>query len=214
MQDLQVLSKRIPSPLQLFLLSLTVNTPLRVQEWQSQLESHPYQEFTQYILRVSRLVFNTPTGAKHNMQSALENPNVVQRYLAKVRQLGRLVGPFAIGSLPLHVNRLGVIPKPHQPGKWRLIVDISSPQGHSINDCIEPQVCSLSYVSIDDAVTNVMRMGKGTLLAKLDLESAYRIIPVHPNDTYLLSMEWKGSWYVDTALPFGLQSVPNLHSAG
>ena len=36
----------------------------------------------------------------------------------------------------VHVSRFGVILKTHQPGKWRLITDLSHPQGHSINDGI------------------------------------------------------------------------------
>lgn len=40
--------------------------------------------------------------------------------------------------------------------------------------------------------------GRG--LAKQDIESAYRIIPVHPDDRPLLGMRWKVT-YVDTALP-------------
>ena len=51
------------------------------------------------------------------------------------------------------------------------------------------------------------------LLAKLDIESAYWIIPVHPDDRPLLGMVWKGSLYVDTALPFGLRSSPKLFNA-
>ena len=29
-------------------------------------------------------------------------------------------------SASIHISRFGVIPKPHQPGKWRLITDLSS----------------------------------------------------------------------------------------
>ena len=34
------------------------------------------------------------------------------------------------------MSRFGVISKPHQPGKWRLITDLSSPKGASVNDGI------------------------------------------------------------------------------
>ena len=34
----------------------------------------------------------------------------------------------------IHISRLGVIPKNHKPDKWRLIVDLSYPTGHSVND--------------------------------------------------------------------------------
>lgn len=36
----------------------------------------------------------------------------------------------------VHTSRIGVIPKKHQPGKFRLIVDLSSPRGKSVNDRI------------------------------------------------------------------------------
>ena len=53
-----------------------------------------------------------------------------------------------------------------------------------------------------------------TMLAKLDLQSPYRIIPVHPQDCHLLGMQFDGNLYVDTALPFGLRfSTQNLQSA-
>ena len=53
----------------------------------------------------------------------------------------------------------------------------------------------------DDAVHNITQLGRGAELAKLDLESAYRIILVHPDVRHLFGMEWQGAWYVDTALP-------------
>ena len=95
----------------------------------------------------------------------------------------------------------GVIPKPHKPGKWRLITDLSSPKGASVNDRINSRFCSLS---IDDAVRMVQRLGRGSVLAKFDLEAAYRIIPVHPQDRLLLYMIWQGELFADGALPFGL----------
>ena len=92
----------------------------------------------------------------------------------------------------VHVNRFGVIPKPHhQLGKWRLIVDLSDPSGGSVNDGVDPILCSFAYKTVDDAMRIILHKGKGTLLAKLDLESAYRILPVHP-DNRPLSWGWNG----------------------
>ena len=98
-----------------------------------------------------------------------------------------------------------VIPKPHQPGKWRMIVDSSYPKGSSVNDGTSQELCSLSYASVDDAVSTILHLGKETQPAKLDLESTYRIVP---DDRSLLCIEWKGKLYVDTVLPFGLRSAP------
>ena len=59
----------------------------------------------------------------------------------------------------------------------------------------------------------VLRKGKGTNLAKLDLESAYRIVPVHPQDCHLLGMKWDGEMYLDSALPFGLRFAQIIFTA-
>ena len=36
----------------------------------------------------------------------------------------------------------------------------------------------------------LLHLGPGTLMAKIDIASAYRIIPVHPQDRYLLGMSF------------------------
>lgn len=53
----------------------------------------------------------------------------------------------------------------------------------------------------------------GALLAKVDIESAYRLVPVHPTDRPLQAMEWGGAIYVDPMLPFGLRSAPKIFNA-
>ena len=50
-------------------------------------------------------------------------------------------------------------------------------------------------------------------LAKLVLKDAYRIIPVHPLDYHLIDISWREKVFVDSALLFGLRSVPKLFSA-
>ena len=55
------------------------------------------------------------------MRSAEELPGVVDSYLAKERGVGRIIGPLTgpeAARVDVHVSRFGVIPKPHQPGKW------------------------------------------------------------------------------------------------
>ena len=50
-------------------------------------------------------------------------------------------------------------------------------------------------------------------MAKMDIEEAYRIIPIHPDNRDLLGIYWDGQVYVDTALPFGLRSAPLIFTA-
>ena len=113
-----------------------IHTPLVVEQWSAQLQQHPDRDYCHYLVtgitngfRIGfRYDTHTCRAAKRNMLSAAENPEAVEKYLQKECQLGRVVGPLAAGSVPLHINRFGVIPKSHQPDKWRLIVDLSYPQ--------------------------------------------------------------------------------------
>ena len=91
-------------------------------------------------------------------------------------------------------------------------MDLSHPKGSSVNDGIESELCPLSYTLVDAAVRIIMAMGPGVLLAKFDIESAYRLIPVHPEDRPLLGI-WRDKLYVDTALPFRLRSAPKIFNA-
>ena len=126
----------------------------------------------------------------------------------------RLLGPIPQHLVaPCHHSPIGLIPKPHQPGRWRLIVDLSAPHGHSVNDAISSDLAQMRYASVLDAAAMLRRLGRGTLMAKMDLKNAYRVLPVHPDDHPLLAVEWKGAPYVDTALPFGLRSAPKIFSA-
>jgi hypothetical protein len=111
------------------------------------------------------------------------------------------------------VSKFGVIPKKYQPGKWRLILDLSSPQGHSVNDGIDQAMSAIAYPSVDVAAQLILQMGQGALLSKVDIKEAYRIVPVHRQDWHLLGMKWNKQYYVDTHLPFGLRSAPKIFSA-
>ena len=45
--------------------------------------------------------------------------------------------------------------------------------------------------------------GPGCFMAKTDVKSAFRIIPIHPNDFALLGMKWQNAYYFDRCLPMG-----------
>lgn len=198
-----------------------MTTPLPWRMWQTGLSQHPDRAFTDYVVSGIRDGFRVGFDyagrqckrAAQNMASTREHPQVVSEYLAGECAEGRILGPFPQMGLPhLQVNRFGVIPK-STPGKWRLILDLSFPEGHSVNDGIAESVCSLSYISVDDAAQAVLKLGRGAQLAKVDIRNAYRVVPIHPEDRWLLGMQWEGALFVDTALPFGLRSTPKIFTA-
>ena len=136
---------------------------------------------------------------------------MIDDYIYKEVVGHRMIGPLSSSQLSngckVHIS---LVPKGHNSGKWRLITDLSFPVGGSVNDGVDPQLCSLEYTSVDKVAKAVVAMGRGTLLAKIDIRSAYRLIPVHPTDRQLLGCKWRGNVYVDAMLPFGLRSAPKL----
>ena len=55
---------------------------------------------------------------------------------------------------------------------------LSAPEGCSINNHISGEKFFLQYSSVDDAIRMLTILGKGALMAKLDLKAAFRMVPV------------------------------------
>ena len=89
-----------------------------------------------------------------------------------------------------------------------MIVDLSAPQGASVNDGIDSELSSITCTSIDHLAALVISEGRGSFLVKADIQEAYRMVPVHPEDQHLLGVQWRGTVYIDRVLPFGLRSAP------
>jgi len=213
-----------PVPVRSFspLAPVHVVSPLQLAQFQAELRDYPDQVAASYVLTGLREGFRigfeassvSLRSASANMSSALGHLSVIDAYLETEVSCRRVAGPFATMPCPeLHVSRFGVIPKNNQPGQWRLILDLSSPEGHSVNDGIPKPLFSVHYVTVDSFIEEIMARGRGTLMAKFDVASAYCNVAIHPQDRPLLGMRWRGKYYVDMALPFGLRSAPYIFTA-
>ena len=199
----------------------TSSSPIRLANWMQFILAHPDHRYATYVYSGLSTGFRigydrqttTLQPSWRNHPSAFENRATVRDYIEAERKAGRLVGPLHRSLLPVvHTSPIGLVPK-SEPDHWRLIVDLSFPFRHSVNDGISSEWSSISYASVDDAVELILHLGRGTQLVKLDLEKAYRNVPVHPQDQHLLAISWEGDTYVDGALPFGLRSAPKIFSA-
>ena len=110
-------------------------------------------------------------------------------------------------STTVHINRFGVIPKKHQQGKWHLIKGLSFPEGKSVNDSIDPKLCSLKYITVEQVAKEGIALGKGS---HIDIKAAYRLIPVAPIDHLCLGMTWEEKVYIDAMLRLVLDQRQNF----
>ena len=130
--------------------STSINTPLIGSAWRTALSLHPDQDYASYIingiLNGVRIGFdhsNLPQSAESNMPSAHANPAIVVDYINTEVKERRVVGPLVRRNSPgVHISRSDVIPKHNQPGKWRLILDLSYPQDRSVNAGISKPLLS------------------------------------------------------------------------
>lgn len=196
-----------------------IHTPLNHSSWAVALKDYDHQAMVEFFL--SRISHGFWAGCDYthgSLKSALQNLNcasqhkqVVDEYLENELHHNRISGPFwKDDAKGIHINRFGVIPKHHLTDKWRLIVDLSFPKSHSVSDRISKALCSLSYITVDTAIDEICRIGPNCLLAKIDVKSAFRLLPVHPADWHLLGMEWRELIYIDNCLSFSLRSAPRL----
>ena len=140
------------------------------------------------------------------LPTALHNPSVTWSKLNKEISLGRIVGPFESRPLPrLQCSPIGILEK-KQPGEFRLITHLSFPAGSSINDGIPDAMSSVKYTTFDSAVFMVQKQGKQALMAKCDIKSAFRLLPIHPDDFELLGFKFQNLYFVDKCLPMGASS--------
>ncbi|MES9881803.1 MAG: reverse transcriptase domain-containing protein [Sedimenticola sp.] len=143
-----------------------------------------------------------------NLQTAVANPEIVDKKLRIESEAGRIAGPF--DTLPLHnlkVSPLGIVPKRLQ-GEFRMIHHLSYPRGKcsAVNDGIEKDQTSVTYANIEDAILLLKQFGRGAYMSKTDIRSAFRILPVHPADYELLGFTWEGKFYYDRCVPMGCAS--------
>ena len=172
----------LPPSLKIPLSAGQISTPLNISTWHRHLVDYPNQDLARFFLAgvsngfkvgFSNVSVNLKS-ARTNLHSVSLHPEVVDEYIQNELSLGRISGPYPLSQCPeVHTSRFGVIPKNHQPNKWRLIIDLSHPQGNSINDGIPQHLCSLSYVSVDDAILSILQSGKGTMLAKSILKAPF-----------------------------------------
>ena len=71
----------------------------------------------------------------------------------------------------------------------------------------------MMYTTVERVVRRAMQLGNRALMAKVDIEAAYRLIPIHAQDRPILEVRWEGWIYLDAMLPFGLRSAPKIFNA-
>lgn len=154
-----------------------------------------------------------------NHAGATQHASAVEDYIHKELALGGLVGPLR--GVPW-LGRVTVSPMTTRPkkksSKRRVITDLSWPVGSSVNDGIPKQEYmgvyqKVRYPTVDQlckrAVTLSQGRPKGQVKGfKVDLNRAFRQIPLCPRDWSLMGTYWDGFVYFDKVTVMGSRTGP------
>ena len=115
---------------------------------------------------------------------------------------GRLGGGLKAQPIYPTSTRCGLSQKDTLPGSGGLSLTSPTPR---VRASMMP-FCLLKYTSVEVVAAATRRLGESALLAKMDINLVYRLVPFHPSDRPMLGVRCKGAFYVDVALLFGLRS--------
>ena len=173
-----------------------VVTPVNVVTLYQALSNHPEREFVNKrcseLREGARIGYSGPRCPRFspNLPTAYFNPEVVTGNLTDEVSKGRTMGPFPTPPFEnFQVSPIGLVPKKHSD-KFQTIFHLSFLKSgtSSINYFIEKDDFSLQYITIDNAIAAIQKFGPGCYMGKTDIESAFRLIPVHPKDWALMGM--------------------------
>lgn len=198
--------------------NFAVRTPLVASAWAEALISSDYPYADAAALLVASIRRGVHIGyygerrgvhAGRNQQSADENAQAVAKNIADEIALGRRLGPF--DTPPFHFfrsNPLGVVFKRKDADhvKPRIVHNLSWPRrGDSVNKYVRKFSTKLD--AFDKAVAMLAELGTGAFMAKIDIEAAYRCIPIAPADWPLFGLRWDTKFYFDPVMQFGSASA-------
>lgn len=147
----------------------------------------------------ARLCINHPSVAIH--------AKFVLSKISSDVSKGRVKGPYSKPPLNNFVSSpLGVVPKKNTDS-FRIIHDLSYPKhAMHVNATIPRENSTVSLDNFDNVASLVLSAGKSSLLAKADIEEAFRIIPISPLDYHKLGFKFENNFYFDRVLPMGASS--------
>jgi hypothetical protein len=185
---------------------------------------HKYPDLQEAHRLVSDMITGFRIGYQGSRSTFRDSPNLpippelehhIDEDMDKETKAMRRAGPFELDAIPyknLIVSPIGVVDKKNS-SKKRVIHHLSWPRdgsNSSINNNMEEvETIIQSFEDAIELIISASAKGNTKLdinMSKIDIQAAYRIIPVHPDDWHLLGIKWRGKYYFEKVLVFGLTS--------
>ena len=182
------------------------------------LRNHPDQTMVEEVVTGFEKGFDLGLTSLPPPREPCRNSRRVERNLLKTQELvddevrkGHILGPFDAPPLPNMVySPLNIVPKPGTD-KWRLIHDLTFPRtAEAVNRCIPEANAKVQYHTINDVIEMALEIGCEAHGARIDINAAFRNLPIRFKDLHLLGFTLNGKFYINSSLPFGASSSCQL----
>ena len=188
-----------------------VPSDLKCDVWDEYLHDYHDKDILQYLRYgwpVKYEADRPPRPTLHNHASARRNKAAIDAFITKELRLHALLGPFHDQPFSewTQISPSMTRDKPDGSGK-RVIIDLSFPEGESVNDGIQKMdTSSYSLPTPLDLAELMLRASRGAWLWKSDLSRAYRQLRIDPLDYPLLCIKHNDEYFVDLCPSFGCRA--------
>jgi hypothetical protein len=203
---------------------LDAASPYKPDAWRSLL--HAAQLHDRYSVIPHSLQYGFDAGIRPISRTfAPANKPSINQFITEFNQLiqvefqkGRYIGPVSLEETefllgPFQTSPFSIIPKPGQPGKYRLIQNLSSPHSPSqaitsINSAIDSDQYPCTWGTFATICLLISRLPPGSQAAVRDVKEAYRTIPIRPEQWpgLVVRLQEDDQFAIDTCNCFGLAS--------
>ena len=83
------------------------------------------------------------------------------------------------------------------------IAYLSYPPGNSVNDFIDEKLATVQYSKFDNIISIIQTLGGHAKIGKIDIKSAFRLLPCYPGDFDLLGFKIGDMYFIDKCMPMG-----------
>ena len=153
--------------------------------------------------------FRKPSLAT-NAPSAYENGEQVTDAICDWLAKGFAFGPVTLAEVPDSAKFSGIMTRPKPNGSVRIILNLSAPLGHAVNEGISSDDFPTTMSSTTKWLRVLYLAGKGAKMCKVDWSDAYKHVAVRLADTDLQWFQWGGMAFKELCLIFGSVSSAGI----
>lgn len=148
-----------------------------------------------------------PPMQSKNANSAFRNGEFMTDQLAGWVKNKFVAGPFH--SPPIQDLRVNMLMSKTEKLKVRPILNLSAPKGNAFNEAIDKATIPKLTMSAPSLFGQMLlQAGKKATFAKIDIQNAYKLVPVHPSDWKHFGFKWLGKFFYEKNTAFGNKKAP------